>query len=304
MSTLSLLLVFNYQSSQLAAEAQLQQDAPGALSDLLDSLPVVYSDSVIELRSDSNLPDTKQLASCLEDAFLFDLNSQGLNSVNGCQSPFTVGLASQAAVQRFIHTKMGGRALGPKGFVAHVEGFLEPASSYNWYVAGHEFEHILMARVKAIQPALPTYLVEGIATCIGAHYVRKSGMGTQALQMQARKLAAVSVNEAQDIFQNFVTRDDVARYRTDGKLFMGEVIGGLFVEFLATRKSRSPKSFFTEWGSFARELGAGAQLEAAFLKHFGLSLGQSQRDFLKYIASTEGNSQARFDNTVYQAYQR
>lgn len=238
----------------------------------------------------------------MKGIFSYALKLQNLEGNATCRKPLIVGLASQELIKKYIHTKLGARALGSIGFVSHSGGYLSDSRAYDWYAAAHEFEHVLMARLKATQPALPTYLVEGIACVVGTHYVRSSGLGTAALTMQSRKLALVSAAEARQTFLTFATAADVATTRSAGRLFVAEHIGGLFVEYLATRKASTPEAFFRKWAKFAAELGAGARLEPCFAKNLGISLPEAQSEFFNYMRATEGDPKKRFSGTVYEGY--
>ncbi len=283
----------------IASKSQAAEQ-PEALQ-LLNALPPVYQDDLIELRCDAPLANQRQLVSQLARVFDYDLRLQGLDKRPQCCKRLIIGLASKSMADRYVPTKMGGRALGERGFVSHLEGFTEATSNYSWYVAGHEFEHVLMARIGAKQPALPTYFVEGIACCVGAHYVRQSGMGSAALNLQAKTLSKISGDDVQYLFNNFTSTQDIASARQDGKLFSAEHTGGLFVEYLATRKVSST-TFFLEWAKFADDIASGSGLDESFAKHFGISLKQAQQDFRHHIESTTGNPKERFRGTVYDGY--
>ena len=277
-------------------------DGSPPLEQLLNALPPITSDDKIRLRSDVNLPASQEICSRLHQIFDFDLNIQGLKNDPRVNRPLEVGLASEQKIASLINTRMGGRALGARAFVSHAQGFTGSTAAYDWYVAGHEIEHVIMARLGATQPALPTYLVEGIACSVGAHCCRELGIGSKALQQQAKKLSQVSAQDVEDVFQNFRVSSDIAEFRNTGKLFIGEHIGGLFVEFMACRMSDSPSKFFLNWAAFSKRLGGGTPFETAFQQEFGFSIEKAQSEFIQFIRRTENNPAARFQNTVYQGF--
>jgi len=289
------------QNSRTFDDAPPQNNIP-PLKQLIDSLPIVYRSPYIEVRSDVVIPNLQELTEKLTEVISIDIRLQQLARFPQACRQIIVALASDQAANHYINHAFGGLAFKNLAFAAHAKGFFGRDDSYNWYVAGHEFEHVLMARLGASGGILPAYLSEGIACCVGIHYVLESQMGSKALQSQALKLAQARASDAVDIFQNYVRPQDLAIFRDQGKGFLAEHLGGLFIQFLANRTCGSPENFFIQWGNFAFELGQTKDLNREFKKHFGISLEKAQQDFTKYINETENNPQARFANTAYAGY--
>lgn len=272
------------------------------LQQLINGLPTIFKGPYIELRSDVAIPDQMQLANKLQEVYSFDFRLQKLARFPRASGPIIVALASDQAVNSTVGYNFGGLAFKTVAFAAHANAFLGPNDSYAWYIAGHEFEHVLMYRLGAPVGILPPYLSEGIACCVGIHYVRAHNMGSKALQEHAAKLALVKASDVEDVFQNYVMPNDLIVFRNQKKGYVAEHIGGLFIQFLANRLCGSPENFFIEWPNFAVDLGENRNLRQTFKKHFGISLDKAQEDFIRYISETENNPVARFANTAYQGY--
>jgi hypothetical protein len=272
------------------------------LQQLVNSLPTIGRNGLIELRSDVDIPDMQKTIRTLNEVFSFDIRLQKLDRFSQERKQVIVALSSEQAIKRYINHDFGGLACQGYAFAAHAKAFLGSDDAYAWYVAAHELEHVLMARLGATNQVLPVYLSEGIACCVGIHYVIESHMGRQALQEQSAKLAEVNASDVEDTFQNYIRPQDLAIFQKQGKGFLGHQIGGFFVEFLANKTCGSPENFFAEWGDFALELAQTKDLKRTFKKHFGISLKKAQEDFIRYIRETENNPRARFANTPYEGY--
>lgn len=283
----------------ITAIAAAQADPGDQLTTLMDSMPDVINNAYVEIRSDAALTNAGALAAQFVDAYNFDRRLLGLTSNQLLNKRFVVGLATENTLQRFMKSTTGGRAFGNDSFISHAN-FYSERPDFAWFVTAHELEHLQMHRLRAKEPDVPVYIFEGIACSVGDRYVFSKFGKCKYLQNAVGKLSSVSASDAADVIQNFRDSDSVANFKAQNKLWQGEHIGGLFIEYL---QSKYPSGkFFLLFGQICEDVSAGNTFEAAFQRRMGTSLASAESEFLSHITSTENSPRSRFANTIYAGF--
>lgn len=275
--------------------------APGdRVAELVRSLPLVANDDGIELRSDANLSEPRSVLAHIKDAYDFDVHLQGWDGIAELHRPIIVGLASDKAIEQYVSTTMGGRAVGDSMFASH-ETIYRDRPDVAWFITAHELEHLLMHRIGAREPAVPVYIFEGIACSLGDRYVRHLGDGGRYFINARGKLASYTDVDADDMFKNFRSPADIADARTSGTLWRNEHLGGLFFEFLLAGSGKTPAQFFRDFGLLTTDVAKGVSFDDAFKKRLGgLSLSEQETAFVSFMRDTKGAAASRFRGTIYE----
>jgi hypothetical protein len=280
-------------STIIAARA----DQGDQLTAMLDSMPVVSSDPTVQLKSDASLKNVAVLAKHFADAYNYDRRLLGLTASQLLNKRVCIGLATEQTINRYMKSSMGGRAFGNDSFVSHASLYSE-RPDFAWFVTAHELEHLQMHRLHANEPDVPVYIFEGIACSVGDRYVFSKFGNCNYLRSAKQRLADFSGADAADVVQTFRNSDSVARLKAQNKLWEGEHIGGLFIEFLQRRFPND--RFFPLFGLICQDMSNGIAFKAAFEKRLGVGLEDVEEQFIAYMTKTEDNPSARFDRTVYQ----
>ncbi len=287
----------------LLAGSPAPADSLDRIEDMVASMPRVYSDQSLEIRSDQKMLDVPYCAEHIKEAYEFDRHLQGLDKLKQLDLQLTVGLASEATINQFMHSSMGGRAVGSNIFASHANIYHDHPD-VAWFTTAHELEHLLMHRLKANEPEVPVYIFEGIACSLGDRYVKQLETNSRYLNNSAAKLASYTSADATDLISNCRGISSIALYKANGKLWQAEHLGGLFIEFLRTRRGDSPIIFFGKFGAIWQDVGNGMAFRTAFQRCFGQSLAEMERQFIAYMQATENNPEARFRGTIYEGIQR
>jgi hypothetical protein len=194
---------------------------------------------------------------------------------------------------------MGGRAVGTTMFAAHVNLFRE-RPDFACFLAAHELEHVQMSRLRAIEPEIPVYIFEGIACSLGDRFAFQVSNSSTYLTNAKSKLSSYTADNAADVIANFRVPSEIATFRSSGKLYQAEHLGGLFIEFLRVRKASRSEEFFRKCGSMWQDVGQGSSFLSSFERSFGLTLESAEQQFIAFMKETENKSDVRFRNTIYQ----
>jgi hypothetical protein len=156
-----------------------------------------------------------------------------------------------------------------------------------------------MHRLHANEPDVPVYIFEGIACSVGDRYVFSKFGDCNYLRNATKRLAGASGTDAADVIRNFRNSDSVARFKLQNKLWEGEHIGGLFIEFLQSRFREG--QFFPLFGLICQDASVGITFKAAFQKRLGISLEDAEQQFIEHMTKTEEKPSSRFARTIYAA---
>jgi hypothetical protein len=260
----------------------------------------VYRDSLVRVVSDEALSkaDAKRLAKNVEKAWAYDARNLKWDDTRPLERPLTVAVLSRGAFTRFTGDASGsiaGVTTGPDLFVVPDRVARRPGPDDLDTVA-HELVHVQDFREAGRRAdAIPTYLVEGKAYVLGDRYV---GRRTAHIDNVAAVLGQLSARDAAAVLQNFRHASD--EQRNARFVFLGEVTGALFVEFLRTRvDGRGRADTLDRLSNATAAVGQGESYAAAFRREFGLSLPAAEQQFLRYLAETEGRPRARLAGTLY-----
>jgi hypothetical protein len=271
-------------------------DQGDRLTAMLDSMPVVSSDLYVEIKSDASLQNVGVLATQFADAYNYDRRLLGLTSSQSLNRRVCIGLATEQTINRFMKSSMGGRAFGSDSFISHAS-FYSERPDLAWFVTAHELEHLQMHRLHANEPDVPVYIFEGIACAVGDRYVFSKFGNCNYLRNATHRLAGASGADAADVVRNFRNSDSISRFKAQNKLWEGEHIGGLFIEFLQSRFRDD--QFFPLFGLICQDMSTGITFKSAFQKRLGVSLEAVEEQFIAHMTKTESNPSTRFAHTVY-----
>ena len=268
------------------------------VSEMVLSMPRQCTSGLIELRSDAQL-DFSASTKKIEQAYEFDRNLQGWGKLSELDRKVIVGLASESTINTYMHSSMGGRAVGTEMFASHANLYTD-RPDLACEVTAHELEHLLMNRLGAREPAIPVYIFEGVACSLGSRYAISIFGRSKNFQNQRNKLAQLSAADARDVIEHFRLPSAIAQFKQSGKLWAGEHLGGLFIEYLSTITGNSTSDFFHKFGSVVLEVANKVSFENAFARQFGLSLSEAERKFISFMDSSENDSSQRFRGTIFE----
>jgi hypothetical protein len=268
------------------------------IPEMIMSMPSRSTSGLIELRSDAEM-DFGATARQIEQAYEFDRNLQNWGRLTALDRKVIVGLATEDTISRFMHSNMGGRAVGSDMFASHANLYNERAD-LAYSVTAHELEHILMTRLGAREPAIPVYIFEGIACSVGARYAVSAFGKSRDLVNERNRLAQISAADAKEVIENFRQPGAIAQFKQTGKLWIGEHIGGLFIEHLLTNTGSSPADFFRKFGLLVLDVSNKKSFADAFAGQFGISLEEAERQFISFMEASQRDSSMRFRGTIYE----
>ena len=283
----------NWVSDDNAPAREVTRSAPGRLHE-------VFHDSKVQVVSDANVSaaQAKALALRVEKAYAHDTAALKWADKAPLAKSLTVAVLSPNAFTRFTGDSSGsiaGVTTGPNLFVVPTRVLGRPSVEDNNTLA-HELTHVEDFREtgRAVGK-IPTYVMEGRAYLLGDGYANRDTAHNRDV---ARTLGAISGAQADAVLTRFTGTN--AENQDPRIVYLGEITGGLFVEFLRTRLGGHGKADAMKRLSKVNELvGDGASYEAAFQQQFGTSLSQARAQFKQYVTNTEGRPSERLRGTLY-----
>ena len=255
----------------------------------------VFRDEQVSVVSDRPVPraEAKALAARIEKAWKSDLHQHRWDDPSELRDTLTVAVLSPRAFADFTGDETGaiaGVTTGQDTIVLPAR-LLRGATPADLNTLAHELSHVQDFREAGdAMDSIPTYLEEGKATVLGDAY----GSEPEHLAQTARTLASLSGDDAAYLLRNF--RHASAERRPPPFVYLGEVTGALFVEYLATHVKRDA---VVRLADAVEAAGNGTRFTDAFQVAFGLSLAETERRFVAFIRETEGQPARRLAGTLY-----
>lgn len=256
----------------------------------------VYRDAELRIVSDRSVTraQARALAARIEAAYDWDAAKLGWSRAAPLRPRLNVAVLTEDAFARFTGDSTGtvaGVTTGPDLFVV-PERVLGRMSRDDVDTVAHELTHVQDFREAGRRvDGIPTYLLEGRAYVDGNRFAGDAAKFRDVLeQLSARDAAAVLSG-----FRH--ARDEQKDPRF---VFVAEVTGGLFVEFLRKKLGgRGKADAMKRLSRCVEALGRGTSFEAAFRAQFGVTLGAAEQQFLRWVRATEGRPSARLSGTLY-----
>lgn len=260
----------------------------------------VYSDDQVQIVSDEKVSaaKAKSLANRIEKAWDFDESRQHWADPTPLQKPLTVAVLSNDAFGKLTGDTTGATAgvtTGPDLF-AVPDRVLGRRNAQDENTIAHELGHIQDIREcgERIED-VPIYLQEGKEYLLGECYPLEEKMKNPHITYVGDALKRLTGKDADWLMKHFRHAADEQASGNVG--FFGEVTGALFVEFLRVRLNH-PDAVAQVAGVIS-DVGKGKSYDAAFRSHFGLSPKEAEKQFVDFIARTDGNPVARLEGTLF-----
>lgn len=229
----------------------------------------------------------------IERAWASDVQRQRWDDPARVQGSLTVAVLSATAFAQFTGDSSGsvaGVTTGPGLFVVPTR-VTQTQDREDDDTFAHELAHVQDFRVAGeAMASIPTYLEEGKASVLGDVYAREP----RRLASSARTMAAFTGDEVQLLLQRF--RTSAAERNAPGFVYAGEVMGALFVEYLAVHVRRDALARLCD---AIESAGQGRSFSSAFRAEMGTSLSVLEARFVDFIRATEGQPSARLRGTLY-----
>ncbi len=256
---------------------------------------VAFEDAQVRVESEQPVSraQAKALAARVERAWVADNKTQRWEDQKVLREKLTVAVLSPQSFAEFTFDTTGsiaGVTTGPDVIVV-PDRLLRGTSRDDENTIAHELAHVQSFREAGdAMSSLPIYLEEGKATVIGDAW----SYDRQHLQQSARTMASFSGDDVAWLLRNF--RNASAERRPASFVYAGEVMGALFVEYLATHVK---KDAVIRLCDAVEAAGDGKRFTDAFKKSFGISLSEAERRFIEFVRETEGDPQRRLAGTLY-----
>lgn len=269
-----------------------------------ETVTEVYRDEQVRVVSDMSLSsaDAARLTARIEKAYAYDSAHLRWDNPEPITHPLTVAVLSTRAFSAFTGDTTGsvaGVTTGPNLFVVPRRVALGDPTPSDENTIAHELTHVQEFReAGSAVNRIPTYLIEGRAYLMGDSYAQNPRLAHQRHVTQT--LGAISASQADYVLDRFVSAKDEQR---DSRLvYLGEITGALFVEFLRTRLNGSGKSdAIARLSDVTESVAEGQSFDAAFRREFGLGLTAARRQFSQYLEATQGRPRERLRGTLYGA---
>ena len=254
-----------------------------------------FEDAQVRVESDQPVTraEAKALAARVERAYASDSSVQRWDDRGPLRAKLTVAVLSAENFARFTGDNTGsiaGVTTGPDTIVV-PERVLRGATLDDENTLAHELAHVQDFREAGDgMVSVPIYLEEGKAYVLGDAYAREP----RHLADVARTMASFSADDAAYLLKNF--RHASAERRPPQFVYAGEVMGALFVEYLATHVKRDAVVRLCD---AVEATGRGQRFTDAFKKAFGLSLPAAEQRFVDFMRDTEGQPGRRLAGTLY-----
>ncbi len=254
-----------------------------------------FEDAQVRVETDRPVPraQAKALAARIERAWASDLKAMRWDDPVPLREKLTVAVLSAAHFAEFTGDTTGaiaGVTTGKDVFVM-PDRVLRGTSRDDENTIAHELSHVQDFREAGDAfGSVPTYLEEGKAYVLGDAYGREP----KHLADVARTMASLSADDVAYLLKNFRTAS--AERRPPQFVYAGEVMGALFVEYLATHVRRDA---VVRLSDAVEAAGHGGRFTDAFKKSFGLSLPELERRFVEFVRDTEGQPARRLAGTLY-----
>ncbi len=259
----------------------------GLVEDFHDAQVRVVSDRPV------SAADAKALVARVERAWKSDVKTQRWDDEGPLRRTLTIAVLSAPAFAQFTGDATGsiaGVTTGKDTFVM-PERVLHGTTRDDENTLAHELSHVQDFREAGdAMESIPTYLEEGKATVIGDAYGRES----RHLADAARTMASFTGDEVAYLLRNFRRSSD--EQRPPQFVYAGEVMGALFVEYLATHVRGDA---VVRLADAVEAAGRGTSFTRAFATSFGRSLGEVEREFVTFVRDTEGEPGRRLEGTLY-----
>jgi hypothetical protein len=261
------------------------------------TLREVYRDAQVRIVADETVTQVKAkaLAARVEKAWRSDAGQQQFEDQGALRAPLTVEVLSKAAYTRFTGDPTGavaGVTTGPNVFVM-PDRVLGQANAQDSDTIAHELSHVQDFREAGAQmDQVPTYLEEGKAYVLGDAY----GKDTKHLTNIAQVMGQLDAPAVKEILTHFTKGQD--EQRDPRFVFLGEVTGALFVEYLSTHVKPDT---IARLADAVEATGHGGSFGTTFAKAFGMTLSQAVQRFVDFIQATEGQPAERLKGTLYES---
>ncbi len=239
-----------------------------------------------------------RLAQRIESAYRSDAARLKWDDARPLAEQLTVAVLSARAFAAVTGDSTGaiaGVTTGPNLFVM-PDRVLSRFGPDDADTIAHELTHVQdLRQAGSSVDSIPTYLLEGKAYVVGDAYAR----GNLAhLESVAATLGQLSADDAAWVLRNF--RRPEAEQNAPRAVYLGEITGALFVEFLRTRlNGRGDAAALDKLSNATDVVDEGVSFAAAFAREFGVPLSEAERQFVRYIGQTEADPEARLQGTLY-----
>ncbi len=256
---------------------------------------VAFEDAQVRVETEQPVSSAqaKALAARVERAWVADNKTQRWDDQKVLRDKLTVAVLSPRSFAEFTGDPTGsvaGVTTGPDTIVM-PDRLLGGASGDDENTIAHELAHVQDFREAGdAMNSVPTYLEEGKAVVIGDAWSKDRAH----LQQSARTMASFTGDDVAYLLHNFRTAS--AERRPPQFVYAGEVMGALFVEYLATHVK---KDAVVRICDAVEAAGDGKRFTEAFKKSFGISLTEAERRFTEFVRATEGDPQRRLAGTLY-----
>jgi len=256
---------------------------------------VAFEDAQVRVESEQPISSAqaRALAARVERAWVADLKTQRWEDQQVLREKLTVAVLSPPSFADFTGDPTGsiaGVTTGPDVIVV-PDRLLSGTSRDDENTLAHELAHVQDLREAGdAMSSVPVYLEEGKATVLGDAWSRDRAH----LEQAARTMASFSAEDVAYLLRNF--RSTSAERRPAPFVYAGEVMGALFVEYLATHVK---KDAVIRLCDAVEAAGDGQRFGDAFKKSFGISLSEAERRFVEFVRATEGQPHRRLAGTLY-----
>lgn len=266
-------------------------------------IQTIYQDEHVHVVSDQPIDPAKGklLSERIETAYKWDQKQQHWANKDVLNSPLTVAVLSRpmfSALTGDMTGSVAGVTTGPNLFVM-PDAVMDRKSAMDDQTIAHELGHVQDFREGGERlKEVPIYLQEGKEYVLGEKYPLSEHLPNPHIQYVAKTLGEITGRDAQRVMDHFRVAADEANSGNFG--FMGETTGALFVEYLRTRLGgKGVADAVPRVAQTITQVGNGASYDEAFTRQFGVSPKTAERDFVTFIAATEGNPQARLGGTLF-----
>lgn len=256
----------------------------------------VYRDAQLRIWSDRDITkaQAKSLATRIESAYAWDQAKLGWADPAPLEAPLNVAVLTEGSFRELTGDSTGsiaGVTTGPSLFVV-PERVLGRMSKDDVDTVAHELTHVQDFREAGRNiDSMPTYLLEGRAYVDGNKYAGDAAKFRPVLE----RLRAQDARFVLDGFRHSKDEQKDPRF-----VFIAEVTGGLFVEFLRTKLGGHGKAdAMKRLSTCVEALGDGTAFESSFKAQFGVSLTAAEQQFVSWVGATEGKPGVRLAGTIY-----